>query len=681
MAPHDGEQAGRDGDDGHHLRTHPPDRAFDDGVVEILGGGHGAFAQAALEDLVQIDDHHHAGFGRHARQGDEAHPHRHAQVVAQQVDQPDAAHQRERDREQHDHRFSHRVEIGVEQHHDDQQGQGHHVGQPFRSALHVLVLAAPEQVVAGRHLHLFLHHLLGFLDVAAQVAPGYVHEDVAHQFRIFALDGRGPHGHAHARQLGERNLGAGGGGDQDALEHLRFVAQLAGIAHVDGKALAPFDGAGDVLAADGGFDHVLDVAHREPIAGHGAAVDFEVVEVPAHHPLGVDVARAGDVLERPFHLFANFLDHLQVGAEDFDADRGADAGSQHVDAPLDGHGPGVGDAGNLQGGIHLIDELLRRHPGAPFAFRFEHDGVLHHGQRGRVGGGAGAARLAEDRFHLGKLHDDLVLELEHAPSFGNRHARQAGGHVEQRAFVKRRHELRAQFHVGRDGGQQSQQSQHQHRLGKAQRPVHEGVVGPDQEAVERVLALGRNLAADEQQHQHRHQRDREQRSEEHGEGLGKRQRLEQAPFLRLQGEDRQEGDSDDEQGEEERLAHLLGGFDHDNVAAAGPAFVFPLLQAFVGVLDHHDGGVHHGADGDGDAGQRHDVGIEADVIHRHQRHQDGDGEHENHHQRAAEVEEEDNAHQADNDDLFNQFFLQRIDGAQNQLRAVVHRHQHDALRK
>ena len=35
------------------------------------------------------------------------------------------------------------------------------------------------------------------------------------------------------------------------------------------------------------------------------------------------------------------------------------------------------------------------------------------------------------------------------------------------------------------------------------------------------------------------------------------------------------------------------------------------LQMLVGVLDHHDGGVDHRADGDGDAAEAHDVGADA----------------------------------------------------------------------
>ena len=73
---------------------------------------------------------------------------------------------------------------------------------------------------------------------------------------------------------------------------------------------------------------------------------------------------------------------------------------------------------------------------------------------------------------------------------------------------------------------------------------------------------------------------------------------------------------DDEQAEEQRRAHFDRGFGHhlpvrlaaQRLARMG---VLPGLDLLVRVLDHHDGRVHHRADGDGDAAERHDVGVDA----------------------------------------------------------------------
>ena len=57
---------------------------------------------AALEGVVDVDDHHDAGLGGQPDQGDDADPDRRRQPVVEQPQQPDAADQRERDRQQHD---------------------------------------------------------------------------------------------------------------------------------------------------------------------------------------------------------------------------------------------------------------------------------------------------------------------------------------------------------------------------------------------------------------------------------------------------------------------------------------------------------------------------------------------------------------------------------------------------
>ena len=93
----------------------------------------------------------------------------------------------------------------------------------------------------------------------------------------------------------------------------------------------------------------------------------------------------------------------------------------------------------------------------------------------------------------------------------------------------------------------------------------------------------------------------------------------------------------------------------------------------VRVLDHDDGGVDHGADGDGDAAEAHDVGAQAQQLHaeigdQHAERQRDDGD-----QRAAHVQQEDDADEGDDDAFLDQRALQRVDGAVDQVRAVVDR--------
>ena len=61
------------------------------------------------------------------------------------------------------------------------------------------------------------------------------------------------------------------------------------------------------------------------------------------------------------------------------------------------------------------------------------------------------------------------------------------------------------------------------------------------------------------------------------------------------------------------------------------------LQMFVGVLDHDDTGVDHGSDGDRDAAERHDVGVDALVIHHDEGEEDSERKQENCDQGASEM--------------------------------------------
>ena len=242
---------------------------------------------------------------------------------------------------------------------------GHDDLEPLAHADHVLVLAAPLQHVAGGQSQLLPDQLLGLLHVAADVPAGHVHVDVAGQEAVLVADHRRPADQLDVGELGQRHLRPRGGLHQDPSQTVQVVAELARVAHVDRVALAALDGGGHVLAADGRHDHRLHVVDGEPVAGELVAPGLEVDEVAAGHALGEDAAGAGHLPHQALELAAQLLDLLEVRAEDLDPDRGADAGRQHVDAGLDRHGPGVGDAGDPELPVHLVDQLVPRDPVGP----------------------------------------------------------------------------------------------------------------------------------------------------------------------------------------------------------------------------------------------------------------------------------------------------------------------------
>ena len=150
--------------------------------------------------------------------------------------------------------------------------------------------------------------------------------------------------------------------------------------------------------------------------------------------------------------------------------------------------------------------------------------------------------------------------------------------------------------------------------------------------------LGRDPAPDEVAHQHWHKRDGEAGRRGHGVGLGEGQRFEHPPFLRLEREDRDEAQRDDQKREEQRGADLYGRVGQRvpaRFALQGIAVVFQML---VVVFDHHDGRIHHRADGDGNAAQGHDIGVDALELHDDEGRKDAQRQAEHDDQRRTEVE-------------------------------------------
>ena len=89
--------------------------------------------------------------------------------------------------------------------------------------------------------------------------------------------------------------------------------------------------------------------------------------------------------------------------------------------------------------VRIFDVDLR-----PVFFIFEHDRRLDHVHRRRISCSFGPADFSEDVMHFGEALNDLVGLLQNLARFGRRNSRKRRRHVEQIAFVKRRHELGAE---------------------------------------------------------------------------------------------------------------------------------------------------------------------------------------------------------------------------------------------
>lgn len=146
------------------------------------------------------------------------------------------------------------------------------------------------------------------------------------------------------------------------------------------------------------------------------------------------------------------------------------------------------------------------------------------------------------------------------------------------------------------------------------------MIDPDQKTIQRITALRRNITADPEAHQDRNHDNRQRRRTGHGVGLGEGQRAEQPPLLPFKGEDGNKGERDDQQADKQRRSHLDCGIrDHPPARRVvdktfGMA-MRPLLQALMGVLDHHDCRIDHRPHRNGDPSQRHDIGVQPLIAH------------------------------------------------------------------
>ena len=374
---------------------------------------------------------------------------------------------------------------------------------------------------------------------------------------------------------------------------------------------------------------------------------------------------------------------------------------------------------------------VRKNPldGYEFVLHFGPQGNrrLDHGQRCRVRRGFSAADFSVGREHLGEALNDLIRLLQQFLGLGDGNARQGGRHVEEIAFVERRHELAAEPTERIDGHDEHDDGQQQRALAPSQHHADERVVHPDEEPAERVTRFGdealrrqadegdggnqqpgdqapfrqghtrgaghddhsrwagqdrepgppalasrhervERVFADEERHQYRHDGDCQHRRGRHGKGLGIRQRLEQASGLLLQAEYGQERHRNDQQAVEQGRTYSLGRLKHDLRVAFGVPVPFQVL---VGILHHHHRGIHHHTDGNGNAAETHDVGVDPQGIHDQEGHENAHRQGDDGHQGRADVQQEENADRCDNGHFFDQLGLQGVNGPFDEVGAVV----------
>ena len=397
------------------------------------------------------------------------------------------------------------LELEIEDEQDEHQGDG----DDHREALggvDLLLVGARELVghALGQHNLTGSHQVVDVLlcvvhHIDLGIAGAHLVEgDIAHEEGVLGGDHRVTLHKAERGQLPQGYLCAVGGRHEYALQHVGVVAQLAGIAHTYGVALAAFHGAALRHAADGRLDDALHGAHLYAVAPQLLAVggDLDVGRAGGTVVVdrgGVDVLH---LLEGFLHLSARLLDRLQVGAVDLQAHGGPHACGEHHLARSDGlQLRTAGEAWQLggcrdlgpdvvvgtdalaplaevfavaarhqtvardvaEGGGGVVDAAALQHEAAvavgleagTLTVLVEHilgfvvDGHLIHLDGCGVEGALGASPLAHGRLHLGYALDALVELLGIAQVLFHAAMGHRGGHEHEGALVEGGHKLAA----------------------------------------------------------------------------------------------------------------------------------------------------------------------------------------------------------------------------------------------
>ena len=306
----------------------------------------------------------------------------------------------------------------------------------------------------------------------------------------------------------------------------------------------------------------------------------------------------------------------------------------------------------------------------------ELNGRFNHLEGRGVGGCVRAPGLAEDGGDFGDGADELVGLLEHRRGLGRGDARQGRWHVEDVALGDLRQEFATDALERLRDGEEQCEGGDERRLREPEHPREKRLIDRDEEAVEGVLLLGRDLPADPEAHQHGHEHHGEERRSGHRPGLRPGERPEEPPLLAFEREDRNEGERDDEEREEERRPHLDRGVrDEPPAGLARERFArvceLPVLDLLVGVLNHHDCGVHHRAHGDRDAAEAHQVRVDALEVHRDEGEAEPERERDDRDEGAPDVPEEERADERHHGEPLEELAREGVDCLVDQRAAVV----------
>src|SRR5713101_8461948 len=361
---------------------------------------------------MQIYNHDDAGFNGNAEESDVADPDRHAEVVAEQLLQNQAACQCIDRRENEDSRFGDGMKHHVEQHKDDKKDDRQNELQPLFGPEFELVLAGPFVSKAGRQREFLLQQIARMSDEAAVVFRVQIDVNVAGQRAVFIADHRRAARKRDFRDFGDGNLCARGRANQNAPQFLNVVPEVAAIPDIHWIPLAALDVLRDHFAADSRSDRLLHVSNSQTVAGRFRTVHFDVEIKTLRNALRKNGAHLRNRREDLLYLRANLLDALQIRPLNLQAEGSFDSCQFHIETVLDRHGPSVGEARKLEFRVHFLNELFVSHSPPPLTAWFEHDRGVIHIQGSVIGRAVGSPDGTKDGLDFRERANDPVLFLE-----------------------------------------------------------------------------------------------------------------------------------------------------------------------------------------------------------------------------------------------------------------------------
>ncbi|KWT85151.1 hypothetical protein APY03_3954 [Variovorax sp. WDL1] len=521
----------------------------------------------------------------------------------------------------------------------------------------------------------------GVLRLAGRIAGRRATVDVGSEIPVVAHRTLRPEAGVHFHQCGQRHHLARGGAHLQQADVLRPGAVRRIRLHPHAVGPAELVEVVRIQAAQVDLHGVEDVLHRHAELARLGAVDVRVelrhIDLPAGEHAG-QLRRLHRLAHESLHcsvhcLVAHRAPVLQLELE-------ATGGAQALHGRRREHDDeGVLDLGELR--VELLGDSAPALVG-PLALieRLEHC----KGDAGVRAVGEAVDRQAREGqrpFDVRVLRHDVAHAADHLVRAVQRGAVGQLGKADQVLLVLARHEAVGHGLEQAEGQADQREVQRHHQRLARQHPAHAAAVGlraameepveateePSEGAVHAAgqRILGRIVALEQQRRECRRQRQRVDGRDHGGDRDGHRE----LP-IELAGEPADEGQRNEHGHQRERDGDDgPGHFPHRTVG--GIAWRQARLDVALHVLHHHDGVVHHDADGQHQPEKRERIDREAQQVQHREGADDGHRHRQQRNDGSAPGLQEQDDHQHDQRDGFEQCVHHGIDGGAHELRRVV----------